>query len=283
MGQGKVRDLYQVDGERLLIVASDRISAFDVVFRETIPEKGCMLTALSRFWFSRMKPLIQNHELTDDWSSLVDPLALPALRGRSMLVRRLQPLPLEAVVRGYLAGSAWQTYRRGENLPGIRLPAGLREADPLPEALYTPTSKSPAGEHDHPISFDETVSRIGNETLATAVRDRSLAIFREASRYAETRGLIIADAKFEFGLDATGNLFLIDELLTPDSTRYWPRDQYQPGSSPPSFDKQFLREWLETHGWNKKPPPPSLPTHVLAATRERYVEACSRLMGGVGF
>ncbi len=283
VGQGKVRDLYEVDRERLLIVASDRISAFDVVFRETLPEKGCILTALSRFWFARMESLIPNHELKEDWSALVRSQALPYLRGRSMLVRRLQPLPLEAVVRGYLAGSAWQAYRKGDPLPGIPLPAGLREADPLPEVLYTPTSKSPAGEHDRPISFDETVSRIGNGALATEVRERSIAIFREASRYAETRGLIIADAKFEFGLDATGNLFLIDELLTPDSTRYWPRDEYRPGSSPPSFDKQFLRQWLETLGWDKKPPPPSLPAHILAATRERYVEACSRLMGEVGY
>ncbi len=283
VAQGKVRDLYRVDAERLLIVASDRISAFDVVFRELIPDKGRLLTALSGFWFARTEPLIRNHRLADDWSPLVRPEALPYLRGRSMLVRRLKPLPLEAVVRGYLAGSAWQAYRKGENPPGLQLPGGLREADPLPELLYTPTSKSPMGEHDQPISFDETVRRIGNGDLAARLREWALAIFREASRYAESRGLIIADAKFEFGVDSAGTPYLIDELLTPDSTRYWPRDQYRPGSSPPSFDKQFLRQWLEATGWNKQPPPPALPPDVLAATRQRYTEAYTRLTGEKSF
>lgn len=279
IGQGKVRDLYRIDRDRLLLVASDRLSAFDVVFREPVPGKGRILTELSRFWFQTTSHLIPNHCLVEDWSNRVRPEALGYLEGRTLLVRKLKPLPIEAVVRGYLAGSAWKAYREQGSLSGIRLPPGLREAERLDTPLYTPTSKAPIGEHDRPLTFDETVERIGNGKLADLIRTQALAIYRLAAEKAEAAGLILADTKMEFGLDEDGRLFLIDELLTPDSSRFWPLDGYATGRSPPSFDKQFVRDYLESIGWNKAPPPPPLPEAIVEGTRLRYEEARNRLIG----
>ncbi|MHB1544101.1 MAG: phosphoribosylaminoimidazolesuccinocarboxamide synthase [Gammaproteobacteria bacterium] len=281
IGRGKVRDLYLLGSDRLLLVASDRLSAFDVVFREPIPGKGRILTELSRFWFKETANLIPNHCLAGDWETQVRPEARDYLEGRTLLVRRLKPLPIEAVVRGYLAGSAWKAYQQGEPVSGIRLPPGLREAERLETSLFTPTSKAPIGEHDRPLSFDETVKRVGSGALAEAIREHALEIYRMAALRAEAGGLIIADTKMEFGIDETGALFLIDELLTPDSTRFWPRDTYEPGRTPPSFDKQFVRDYLESIGWNKKPPPPPLPDSILSGTHARYEEARQRLLGSV--
>ncbi len=281
IGRGKVRDLYRLDADRLLLVASDRLSAFDVVFAEPIPGKGRILTGLSRLWFDATASVMPNHCLAGEWESHVRPEARAYLRERTLLVRKLRPLPIEAVVRGYLAGSAWKSYKQGEPLSGIRLPPGLREAERLPTPLYTPTSKAPLGEHDRPLSFDDTVELIGNGPLAEAIRERALEVYRWAARRTEASGLIIADTKMEFGIDPTGELMLIDELLTPDSTRYWPLDTYEPGQTPPSFDKQFVRDYLESIGWNKKPPPPPLPAAILEGTRTRYEEAWQRLNGSI--
>ncbi|EQD54050.1 phosphoribosylaminoimidazole-succinocarboxamide synthase [mine drainage metagenome] len=281
IGRGKVRDLYRLDPDRLLLVASDRLSAFDVVFREPIPGKGRILTDLSRFWFEATAEIIPNHCLAGDWETRVRTEAWDYLQGRTLLVRRLNPLPIEAVVRGYLAGSAWKSYQQGEPVSGMHLPPGLREAERLETPLYTPTSKAPIGEHDRPLSFDETVERIGSGALAEAIREHALAIYRLATKRAEACGLIIADTKMEFGTNAAGELFLIDELLTPDSTRFWPRDTFEPGRAPPSFDKQFVRDYLESIGWNKQPPPPPLPAPILEGTRARYEEARQRLLGPI--
>ncbi len=278
INRGKVRDIYAVGAEHLLIVTSDRLSAFDVVLPTPIPGKGEVLTAVSNFWFARTRELVANH-LTDLTLEAVlpDAEARRQVAGRAIVVRKLRPLPTEAIVRGYLAGSGWKDYRRTGALCGIALPQGLREADKLAEPLFTPSTKAELGAHDENISFAKMVDLIGAET-AEKVRDTSLAIYTLAREHAETRGIIVADTKFEFGLDDDGELVLIDEVVTPDSSRFWPMDSYAPGSSPPSFDKQFVRDYLESIGWDKKPPAPELPPEIVAKTAEKYREARRRLV-----
>jgi len=276
--QGKVREIYAVDEERLLIVASDRISAFDVVLPTPIPRKGEVLTRLSRFWFRKFSHLIDHHLLEDEsiWQALPSELARE-LAPRSMLVKKAKVLPIEAIVRGYLVGSGWKEYQQTGAVCGIRLPKGLRLAEKLPEPIFTPSTKAEAG-HDENISFAEMVKRIGRK-LAERVRAISLRIYREAAAYAEERGLILADTKFEFGLDDEGRLLWVDEALTPDSSRFWPKDAWRPGENPPSFDKQYVRDWLERSGWDKTPPAPQLPPEVVQKTAEKYEEALYRLTG----
>jgi len=279
LSRGKVRDIYAVGDDALLIVATDRISAFDVVLPTPIPGKGRVLTALSEFWFGRMAELVPGHlaELTLE-EAVPDPAERALVAGRAMVVRRLRPLPVEAIVRGYIIGSGWKDYQRTGAVCGIRLPEGLRLADRLPEPIYTPSTKAEAGAHDENIDFDRTVDLLGRE-LAERVRELSLEIYRRAAEYARERGIIIADTKFEFGLDEAGTLYLIDEVLTPDSSRFWPADAWRPGESPPSFDKQYVRDWLEASGWDKRPPGPELPAEVVARTAEKYREAYRRLTG----
>jgi phosphoribosylaminoimidazole-succinocarboxamide synthase len=270
--RGKVRDIYEVDAERLLIVQTDRLSAFDVILPTPVPGKGKVLTALSNFWFRRLADVIPNH-LTD-----VDPLTVVSaqerdqIADRAFVVRRLQPLPIEAIVRGYVAGSGWKDYQKSGAICGIPLPAGLQEASRLPAPIFTPSTKAPKGTHDENIPFAEAERLLG-AARATAVRDAAIRLYREAADYADAKGIIIADTKFEFGTDAAGTLVLIDEALTPDSSRFWPKAQYRVGTSPPSFDKQFVRDWLEAQHWNKQPPAPALPPDVLARTAEKYAEA----------
>ncbi|MET0985994.1 MAG: phosphoribosylaminoimidazolesuccinocarboxamide synthase [Steroidobacteraceae bacterium] len=275
--QGKVRDIYAVDDQHMLIVTTDRLSAFDVVLPDPIPGKGRVLTEISRFWFERTRHIVPNH-LTDIPLTTVvkDATAQAALADRSMMVRRLRALPIEAVVRGYLIGSGWRDYQVTGQVCGIALPPGLRQADRLPEPIFTPSTKAAIGTHDENIGFDDVVRTIGAD-LAAQVRDTAVALYRHAADYALTRGIIIADTKFEFGVDASGCLTLIDEALTPDSSRFWPVDTYRAGTSPPSFDKQFVRDYLETLDWNKQPPGPKLPADVIARTAEKYAEALRRL------
>ncbi len=280
--QGKVRDIYAVDDERLLIVASDRLSAFDVILPDPIPGKGEILTRISNFWFERFGDQIRNHLCCLDPSSelveIVGNAELAAqLAPRSMLVRRLRPLPVEAIVRGYLAGSGWKDYQATGAICGVRLPAGLSQAEALPEPIFTPSTKARVGDHDENIPFEQMREMIGDE-LAIQVRDSSLAIYRRAAAYARERGIIIADTKFEFGTDREGRLYLIDEVLTPDSSRFWPVDEWQLGISPPSFDKQFVRDYLETLDWDKTAPGPNLPQTIIDQTRTRYEEAGRRLL-----
>jgi phosphoribosylaminoimidazole-succinocarboxamide synthase len=277
LNRGKVRDIYEVDDGHLLIVTTDRLSAFDVVLPQPIPGKGEVLTRLSNFWFHRTRGLIPNH-LEDLTLEAVVPDAAQrhALGDRAIVVRRLRPLPVEAIVRGYLIGSGWKDYKNTGGVCGIRLPEGLRLADRLPEAIYTPSTKAQMGDHDENISFESTVGLLGR-ALAEKVRDISLRLYTEAAAFARERGIIIADTKFELGQDPAGELFLIDEALTPDSSRFWPADQYRPGSSPPSFDKQFVRDYLETLDWDKRPPAPDLPEEVIRKTAEKYREAEQRL------
>jgi len=280
VNRGKVRDIYAVGDDHLLILTSDRLSAFDVVLPTPIPGKGAVLTAVSNFWFERTRAIIANHlaDLTLD-EVLSDAGERRQAAGRAIVVRKLQPLPAEAIVRGYLAGSGWKDYKRAGALCGIPLPEGLREADKLAEPLFTPSTKAEIGAHDENISFARMADLVGRET-AEKVRDASLAIYALARDHAETRGIIVADTKFEFGLDENGALVLIDEVVTPDSSRFWPMDSYAPGSSPPSFDKQFVRDYLERIGWDKKPPAPELPADIVAKTAEKYREAQRRLMDG---
>jgi phosphoribosylaminoimidazole-succinocarboxamide synthase len=272
--RGKVRDVYDL-GDALLIVTSDRLSAFDVVLPTPIPDKGRVLSALSRFWFERTGHLVKNHLLDRRLEDGVPPAWVERLRGRSQIVRKAKPLPVEAVVRGYLAGSGWEEYKRSGAVCGQRLPAGLRQADRLPEAIFTPSTKAPAGEHDQNISFAQAANRLGTDT-AMRVRDLSLAIYRFGTEWAEQRGIIIADTKFEFGV-YDGEIMLIDEVMTPDSSRFWPQADYRPGISPPSFDKQYVRDYLTSIGWNKEPPAPELPAEVVSKTSEKYREALRRL------
>jgi phosphoribosylaminoimidazole-succinocarboxamide synthase len=272
LGRGKVRDIYDADKEHLLIVATDRLSAFDVVLPQAIPGKGQVLTEVSRFWFKRLQHVIPNHLSHRPLSDYLAGDEIRELDGRAMLVRKLKPLPIEAVVRGYLIGSGWKDYLSTGKVCGIKLPEGLRQAQQLPEALYTPATKAAIGAHDENISFAQTVDIIGQD-LAEQVRQTSIALYTEAAEFARKRGIIIADTKFEFGLDNNGKLVWIDEALTPDSSRFWPTDQYQPGSSPPSFDKQFVRDYLETLDWNKKPPGPVLPEDIIRKTGAKYREA----------
>ncbi len=279
LGRGKVRDMYAVDGDRLLIVTSDRLSAFDVVLPDPIPDKGRVLNEMSNFWFRSLGHIVPNHLDVAAPESVVkggDDAA--QVKGRAVVVKRLKPLPVEAVVRGYLIGSGWKDYQKTGAVCGIRLPAGLKQADKLPEVIFTPATKAEAGAHDQNISYERTEKLIG-KTLAAKVRDVSLRLYREAADYARGRGIIIADTKFEFGTDEKGNLVLIDEALTADSSRFWPADRYQPGSSPPSFDKQYVRDYLETLDWNKTPPAPRLPAEVIAKTSDKYREALRRLTG----
>src|SRR6185312_9066025 len=277
INEGKVRDIYEVDRETLLIVTTDRLSAFDVVLPDPIPDKGRVLNQISNFWFERTRHIVPNHLTGRALDSAVkdaDELAL--LEGRAVIVRRLEALPLEAVVRGYLIGSGWKDYQKTGGVCGIALPPGLKLAEQLPEPLFTPATKAAMGEHDENISFDQAARAVG-ATLAAKVRDAALAIYRFAAEHARQRGIIIADTKFEFGIDAQGQLTLIDEVLTPDSSRFWPADTYAPGASPPSFDKQFVRDYLETLDWNKTPPAPKLPPEIIARTSEKYREALVRL------
>ncbi len=258
---GKVRDLYEIDDQRMLMVASDRLSAFDVILQQPIPDKGKILTEISNFWFNKLEHIIPNHFTGDQVSDVVSAQELPLVEGRAVVAKRLKPVAVEAIVRGYLVGSGWKEYQRSGTVCGIQLPAGLQEAQQLPEPIFTPSTKAEVGDHDENISFAQCAAIIG-EDLAKQVRDASLALYQAAVEYAATRGIIIADTKFEFGLDNDGTLTLMDEALTPDSSRFWPADSYQVGTNPPSFDKQFVRDWLESSGWNKEPPAPAIPADV---------------------
>ena len=276
--RGKVRDSYAVGDDKLLIVTTDRLSAFDVVMRQPIPDKGRVLNALSNFWFARLGHAVPNHLTGIDPESVVAPSEREQVRGRAVVARRLQAIAVEAVVRGYLIGSGWKDYQRSGAVCGIALPAGLRQAEKLPEPIFTPAEKAELGRHDENISFAQVESRIGVD-LAARMRSIALMLYVEAAAYAATRGIIIADTKFEFGLDTDGTLRLMDEVLTADSSRFWPADEYRVGISPPSYDKQFVRDWLETQPWDKSPPPPDLPADVVARTADKYREALRRLTG----
>ncbi|MBB1074661.1 phosphoribosylaminoimidazolesuccinocarboxamide synthase [Rhodoferax sp. 4810] len=285
LARGKVRDNYAVGDDRILMVASDRISAFDVIMGQPIPGKGALLTKMALFWFDKLGPnglnLCPIHLTGDAPESVVTPAEVPQVTGRSMLVKRLKPIPVEAVVRGYLAGSGWKEYHESHSVCGVPLPAGLKNASKLPEPIYTPAAKAEMGEHDENITFEKTVEMIGLD-LASRIRDISIAIYKAASEIAAAKGIIIADTKFEFGLDKDGTLVLMDEVLTPDSSRYWPAESYQEGVNPPSYDKQFLRDWLETaqvagKPWSKTPPAPHLPREVIEKTAAKYHEALTRL------
>ena len=276
--RGKVRDIYGVDDQHLLIVQTDRLSAFDVILPSPVPGKGAILTTVSNFWFSKLGHVIPNHLSGVAPEDVVKTDAdREQVKGRAFVVKRLKPLPIEAIVRGYLVGSGWKDYKKTGSLCGIALPAGLQEAQKLPEPLFTPSTKAAAGEHDENISFEEVKKLLG-EARAIEVRNATLALYTQAAEYALTRGIIIADTKFEFGEDAAGTLYLIDEALTPDSSRFWPADQYKVGRNPPSYDKQFVRDWLESIGWNKQPPAPVVPAEVLKKTSEKYQEALRRLI-----
>ena len=276
IGRGKVRDLYDADDEHLLIVTSDRLSAFDVILPKPIPGKGQILTEVSRFWFERLQHVVPNHMSDKSLSDYLTAQEIEELDGRGMLVRKLKPLPIEAVVRGYLIGSGWKDYLATGKVCGHTLPDGLQQAQQLHEALFTPATKAEVGDHDENIDFEQTVAIIGND-LAQRVREISITLYTEAAKYALERGIIIADTKFEFGLDANNELILIDEALTPDSSRFWPADEYQVGISPPSFDKQIVRDYLETLDWNKKAPGPELPEEIANRTGARYREALEKL------
>ncbi len=270
--RGKVRDIYAVDAERLLIVQTDRLSAFDVILPTPVPGKGRLLTSMSNFWFRKLAHVIPNHLLDTPPESLVDAGDRAQVVGRAFVARRLKPLPVEAIVRGYLAGSGWKDYRNTGMICGIALPAGLQEAARLPQPIFTPSTKAAIGTHDENIGFSEMQRLIGAD-LAALVREKTIQLYSEAAAYAATRGIIIADTKFEFGLDNAGKLYLIDEALTPDSSRFWPKEGYRTGISPPSFDKQFVRDWLEAQKWNKQPPAPALPSDVAQKTADKYEEA----------
>jgi phosphoribosylaminoimidazole-succinocarboxamide synthase len=287
LARGKVRDNYAVGEDRILMVASDRISAFDVIMGEPIPGKGALLTKMALFWFGKLGHIVPNHLTGDAPESVVQPDEVAQVQGRAMLVQRLRPLPVEAVVRGYLAGSGWKEYQESQAVCGVKLPAGLKNASQLPEPIYTPAHKAEMGEHDENISFEKTVELVGAE-LAAKIRDISIALYQTASEIALKKGIIIADTKFEFGLDPQGHLVLMDEVLTPDSSRYWPVEGYEQafkqGANPPSYDKQFLRDWLEQakvdgQPWGKTPPAPTLPAEVIAQTAAKYQEALTRLTG----
>ena len=277
VNRGKVRDVYAVDAEHLLIVTTDRLSAFDVVLSQPIPGKGAVLTAMSNFWFARMGGVIRNHLSRMTLAEAVpDAQERALIEGRAIVVQRLKPLPVEAIVRGYLIGSGWKDYQQTGKVCGITLPTGLAQAQQLPEPLFTPSTKAEQGDHDENIDFERCAALLGR-ARAEQVRDVSLAIYRAAADYARTKGIIIADTKFEFGLDANDELVLIDEILTPDSSRFWPAEEYQVGISPPSFDKQFVRDYLETLDWDKRPPAPILPSEILEKTAAKYREALTRL------
>lgn len=277
--QGKVRDIYDLGPDSMLLIATDRLSAFDVVLPTPIQDKGAVLTQIANFWFDKLKHVLPNHLTGQDPLSVVSDAAEKAqLDKRAIVVKKLKPLPIEAIVRGYLVGSGWKEYKAGGTVCGIALPPGLQEASQLPEPIFTPSSKAEVGDHDINITFDETAKLLGHD-LAQKVRKAAIQLYEEAAEYALTRGIIIADTKFEFGLDNTGQLHLIDEALTPDSSRFWPADEYKVGSNPPSFDKQYVRDWLDASGWDKKAPGPELPADIAAKTSEKYREAYKRLTG----
>ncbi|MFD1710301.1 phosphoribosylaminoimidazolesuccinocarboxamide synthase [Ottowia sp. GY511] len=284
LARGKVRDNYAVGNDRILMVASDRISAFDVIMDDPIPGKGELLTQMALWWFEQLKDIVPNHLTGDAPESVVAADEVAQVKGRSMLVQRLKPVPIEAVVRGYLAGSGWKEYQDGQAaVCGVPLPAGLNNASPLPQPIYTPAAKAEVGEHDENITYERTVEMVGDK-LAAQIRDTAIALYTRAAEIALKKGIIIADTKFEFGLNPAGELVLMDEVLTPDSSRYWPADQYREGVNPPSFDKQYLRDWLEQvtvdgAPWAKAPPPPRLPDDVVANTAAKYREAMQRLLG----
>ena len=278
IARGKVRDIYRVDEGRLLLVATDRLSAFDVVLPTPIPGKGRMLTEISCFWFDKLATVLPNHLLAVSPESVVRDDERDEVAGRAVVVKSLSPLPVEAIVRGYLVGSGWQDYRASGAVCGQVLPAGLQLAQRLPQPLYTPSTKAAVGAHDENIDYVRTEELLG-PGLARQVRDAALALYQRAAEYAMTRGIIIADTKFEFGVDEAGKLYLIDEALTPDSSRFWPADDYRPGENPPSFDKQYVRDWLTATGWNKRPPAPVVPPEIVERTAQKYREALSRLTG----
>jgi len=287
LARGKVRDNYAVGDDRILMVASDRISAFDVIMGEPIPGKGELLTQLSLFWFDQLGPRGLNicpiHLTGEAPESAVSPEEVPQVKGRSMLVQRLKPIPVEAVVRGYLAGSGWKEYQESRSVCGVKLPEGLQNASKLPEPIYTPAAKAELGEHDENITYEQTVAMVGAD-VAAQIRDYAIALYKAAAEIAAKKGIIIADTKFEFGLNAQGQVVLMDEVLTPDSSRYWPAESYVVGQNPPSYDKQFLRDWLETakvngQPWDKTPPAPRLPREVIEKTAAKYQEALTRLVG----
>ena len=278
LGRGKVRDVYAIDDEHLLIVATDRISAFDVVLPDPIPGKGAVLTRLSRFWFSRIAGVRHHLAPLGVEDVVTDARTRASIASQAMVVRRLAPLPVEAIARGYIIGSGWKDYQRTGAVCGVGLPPGLRQADKLPEIIFTPSTKAEAGAHDENIDF-EAAARLIGRGLAERVRDVTIRVYREAADFAAARGVLIADTKFEFAVDADGELVLIDEVLTPDSSRFWPADRYAPGTSPPSFDKQFVRDYLETLGWDKTPPAPALPAEIVEQTARKYREAFDRITG----
>ena len=276
--RGKVRDLYAVGDDKLLVIQTDRLSAFDVILPTPVPGKGRVLTALSHFWFEKLAHVIPNHLTGIAPESVVAAAERDQVAGRAMVVRRLKPVLVEAIARGYIIGSGWKDYQKTGAICGIRLPDGLREAEKLPRPIFTPSTKAAIGAHDENIPFAEVEKLIGAER-AREVRDATLRLYTEAADFARAQGIIIADTKFEFGTDAAGKLYLIDEALTPDSSRFWPADKYRVGTSPPSFDKQYVRDWLEAQKWNKQPPAPQLPADVLARTAEKYTEALRLLTG----
>ncbi len=283
LARGKVRDNYAVGDDRILMVASDRLSAFDVILDQPIPGKGALLTQMALFWFDKLAAICPNHLTGDAPESVVTPAEVAQVRGRSMLVQRLKPLPVEAVVRGYLAGSGWKEYQASRTVCGVALPEGLKNASKLPHPIYTPAAKAAAGEHDENIAFERTVEMIGID-LATRMRDTSIALYQAGAAIAAQKGIIIADTKFEFGLDPAGNMVLMDEVLTPDSSRFWPVESYAEGGNPPSYDKQFVRDWLEQVRidgklWDKRPPAPPIPQDVIQKTAAKYHEALQRLSG----
>ncbi len=273
---GKVRDLYRIDDKRMLMVASDRLSAFDVILDDPIPGKGEILTQISNFWFNKLAHIMPNHFTGDSVYDVLPPQQAQALERRAVVAKKLVPVKVEAIVRGYLAGSGWKDYQATGTVCGIALPPGLQEASRLPEVIFTPSTKAAVGDHDENISFAQCEQIIGTE-LAGAVRDKAIQLYTEAARHAESCGIIICDTKFEFGLDENGTLTLMDEVLTPDSSRFWPADQYRPGSNPPSFDKQFIRDWLEASGWNKQAPAPRVPQEIIDKTVAKYREALQLL------
>jgi len=277
IGKGKVRDIYAVGDDKMLIVTSDRLSAFDVVLTDPIPDKGRVLNEMANFWFSKLGHVVPNQLTGIDPATVVRKEEIPQVEGRAVVVKKLKPLPIEAVVRGYIIGSGWKDYQKTGKVCGIELPKGLQQAQKLPEPIFTPATKAETG-HDENISFEEVVKLVGKD-VATKVRDISIRLYKEASEFAAKKGIIIADTKFEFGLDGKNQLVLIDEVLTADSSRFWPADSYKVGISPPSFDKQYVRDYLETLDWNKEPPAPKLPAEVIRKTSEKYREALERLTG----
>lgn len=276
--RGKVRDSYAVGDDKLLIIASDRISAFDVILGDPIPKKGKILTALTDFWFKQLDGIVPNHLTGIKPEDVVAADEVDQVKGRAVVAKRLKPILVECVARGYLSGSGWKEYQQTGSVCGVKLPAGLKQSEKLPEPIFTPAGKAEAGHHDENISYEKVVELYG-EKIASQIRDYTLALYKKAADYAATKGIIIADTKFEFGLDEDGNVILMDEILTPDSSRFWPADEYKVGQSEPSFDKQFIRDWLETQPWNKKAPAPEIPADVLKKTSEKYEEALIRLAG----